>query len=139
MKTKKVQFSPVKVIHPLECIRDSNEAVLEAALGFESWFRKRCGIAVLIDNLPRTVVSPSNRAPKLDIKGLRETICAKSGSHIPYMLRLPPTSRRRKLCEVGKKRRKIRMNMTVRVDEKIRNTGVTDAMTTTLEVHAMTR
>jgi hypothetical protein len=43
----------------------------------------------------------------------------------------------RRLCEVGRKRRKIRMNAAVRATEKSKKTGVTVAMTATAEIQEM--
>jgi hypothetical protein len=65
------------------------------------------------------VVRPSVRAPKLDIRGVRDTI-----------------SNRRRLCEVGRKCRNIRTNPMVRAIAKTRNSGVTDPMTTMDETQA---
>ena len=66
---------PVKMIHLLKGIRDNNDPILETILR-----AKRCGDQRQCRHgqrryEPRTVVRPSSKAPKFDIKGLRETIC----------------------------------------------------------------
>ena len=64
------------------------------------------------------VVRPSPRAPKLDINGLKDTI-----------------SSLRRLCDVGRKCENMMINETERTMAKMRNSGVTDAITTMDDIH----
>ena len=66
--------APVEVIHSLEIICNLDDTILEFALSREGYSMSvtKCGKDKVY--VPRTVIRPSSSAPKLDIKGLKETI-----------------------------------------------------------------
>lgn len=63
------------MIHLLKGIRDNDDPILETTLRVKRCRDQRQSHHGQRRYEPRTVVRPSSKAPKFDIKGLRETIC----------------------------------------------------------------